>query len=298
MANQPILVIGATGQQGGAVARELLSRGRAVWAFTHSPNSPAAQALAERGARLVQGDLDDPASIRAPMSGAAAVFSVQTHLTPAGVEGEVRQGKAVAEAARQAGITQLVYSSVDGAERQSGIPHFESRWEVEQHLRALGVPTTVLRPTMFMDNFATVQRPQTLDRQLLVRLALSPDDIDATEPAHRRAEPHNLGRPVTSRSTATGRSPAPNSPGGSCLTSQIAEVALEISGVREVLAVALVQTRDGLRPVPPALQLAGEAEPGRHDRSRLDHATKRQLVGLRVPTARGVGDHVPRWRPN
>jgi uncharacterized protein YbjT (DUF2867 family) len=175
MANEPILVIGATGQQGGAVARELLRRGRAVWAFTRSPNSRAAQALAERGATLVQGDLDDPASIRAAMSGAKAVFSVQTHLTPAGVEGEVRQGKAVAEAAREAGIAQLVYSSVDGAERRSGIPHFESRLEVEQHLQALGVPTTVLRPTMFMDNFATVQRPQAVEGKLLVRLALHPD---------------------------------------------------------------------------------------------------------------------------
>jgi uncharacterized protein YbjT (DUF2867 family) len=175
MANQPILVLGATGRQGGAVARELLSRHREVWALTRSPASPAAQVLAERGARLVGGDLDDAASIRTAMSGAAAVFSVQTHLTPAGVEGEVRQGKAVAEAAREAGITQLVYSSVDGAERRSGIPHFESRWEVEQHLQALEVPTTVLRPTAFMDNFATVQRPQTVDGKLLVRLALRPN---------------------------------------------------------------------------------------------------------------------------
>jgi nucleoside-diphosphate-sugar epimerase len=66
MTSEPILVLGATGRQGGAVARELLKRGRQVWAFTRSPASQAAQALAEHGARPVEGDLDDPASIRDP----------------------------------------------------------------------------------------------------------------------------------------------------------------------------------------------------------------------------------------
>lgn len=173
--NGPILVIGATGQQGGAVARELLRRGHEVRALTRKPDAPAAQTLAERGAGVVGGDLDDPASIRTAMAGARAVFSVQTFATPAGVDGEVRQGKAVAEAAQDTGVRHLVYSSVDGAERGSGVPHFESKWAVERHLRALGVPATVLRPTMFMDNFATFQRPEIVDGTLVVRLGLRPD---------------------------------------------------------------------------------------------------------------------------
>ncbi len=173
--SDPILVMGGTGQQGGAVARELLKRGHEVRALTRRPGSPVARSLAGQGAKIVQGDLDDPASIRAAMSGAGAAFSVQTFMTPAGVEGEVRQGKAVAEAARDAGVGHVVYTSVDGAERASGVPHFESKWAIEQHLRALEVPATVLRPTTFMDNFATVQRPQLVDGTLLVRLALPPE---------------------------------------------------------------------------------------------------------------------------
>ncbi|GAA4378948.1 NmrA/HSCARG family protein [Agromyces bauzanensis] len=174
MANRPILVIGATGQQGGAVARELLRGGHEVRALTRSPGSAAAQALARRGARLAEGDLDDAELISSAMAGAAAVFSVQTFMGPEGVTGEVSRGKRVAEAAAAVGVGHLVYSSVDGAERQSGVPHFESKWQIEQHLRMLGVPATVLRPTTFMDNFATVQRPQTVDGELLVRLAVRP----------------------------------------------------------------------------------------------------------------------------
>jgi len=168
----PVLVIGATGQQGGAVARELLTRGRAVRALTRSSDSVAARKLVEQGANLVYGDLDDPVSIRHAMAGAQAVFSVQTHRTGAGVQDEVRQGLVVAEAAKDVGVAQAVYSSVDGAERNSGVPHFESKWAIEQHLGALGVPTTVLRPTMFMENFAAHARPQVIDGTLLVRLPL------------------------------------------------------------------------------------------------------------------------------
>jgi uncharacterized protein YbjT (DUF2867 family) len=174
MGHEAILVIGATGQQGGAVARELLRRGHSVQALTRSPESDPARALTAKGATIVAGDLDDPASVRAAMADVGGVFSVQTHMTPAGVDGEVRQGKTVAEAAEQAGIAHLVYSSVDGAERASGVPHFESKWQIEQYLQALGLPATVLRPTGFIDNYATVSRPQTVDGELVVRLALSP----------------------------------------------------------------------------------------------------------------------------
>lgn len=169
-----IVVIGGTGRQGGAAARELLSRGWPVRALVRDPGSSAAQDLRQRGAEPVQGDLDDAASVRAAMAGAYGVFCVLTFMSPAGLDGEVRQGRTVAEAAADVGVSHLVYTSVDGAERNSGVPHFESKWAVEQYLAELDVPATVLRPTFFMDNFAA-QPPQLVDGSIVVRLALHPD---------------------------------------------------------------------------------------------------------------------------
>jgi len=150
----PILVAGATGQQGGAVARHLLAAGWAVRALTRDPETPAAHALAARGASVVRGDLDDRASVERAVTGAAGVFSVQNVGTAGGPAGEVRQGVALADAARAAGVRHLVYSSVGSADRQTGIPHFESKARIEEHVRGLGVPYTILRPVFFMDNWA------------------------------------------------------------------------------------------------------------------------------------------------
>lgn len=169
-----VVVMGGTGKQGGAVARQLLRRGWPVRALVRDTDKPAARALQEQGATLVHGDLDDEASVRAALTDAYGVFSVQTFETPAGLEGEMRQGKAVAQAARDTGVAHVVYSSVDGAERNSGVPHFESKWVIEQYLRTLEVPTTVLRPTAFLENFA-VHGPQLVDGKLVVRSAWHPE---------------------------------------------------------------------------------------------------------------------------
>lgn len=169
-----ILVTGATGLQGGATARALLARGWSVRAATRDTTSEAAQRLAQQGAHLVRADLGDPDSLTAAMAGVHGVFSVQTFMTPAGVGGEVRQGQAVARAAAQAGVAHVVYTSVGGAERASGVPHFDSKWAIERELAGLRVPTTVLRPTFFMDNFAA-HGPQILGDEVVVRLALKPD---------------------------------------------------------------------------------------------------------------------------
>ncbi len=150
----PILVTGATGQQGGAVARHLLAAGWVVRALTRDPAKPAARALAARGASVVRGDLNDRASVERAVVDAAGVFSVQNYYEAGGAEGEVRQGVALADAARAAGVRHLVYSSVGSADRQTGIPHFESKARIEEHVRGLGVPYTILRPVFFMDNWA------------------------------------------------------------------------------------------------------------------------------------------------
>jgi uncharacterized protein YbjT (DUF2867 family) len=173
-ADGTILVFGGTGRQGGAAARELLRRGRAVRALVRDPQAPAAAALAAEGAVLVPGDLEDEASLRAAMSGVAGVFSVQAFRVPGGVEAEERHGKAVADAAAEAGVTHFVYTSVGGADRSSGIPHFESKWNVEQHIAKLGLPATILRPVMFADVFRDVG-PRRLDGQLTLGLWIRPE---------------------------------------------------------------------------------------------------------------------------
>jgi uncharacterized protein YbjT (DUF2867 family) len=147
-----VLVTGATGKQGGATARHLLAGGWPVRALTRDPKSPAAQALVKAGAEVVQGDLDDRASLDRALSGVYGVYSMQTPY-PAGVDVEERQGKALADAAGAAGVEHFVYASVGGAERNTGISHFESKWAIEKHVGELSLPATILRPVFFMENF-------------------------------------------------------------------------------------------------------------------------------------------------
>ena len=147
-----ILVAGATGKQGGAVARSLLDRGFRVRGLTRNPQKPEAQALSEQGAEVVQGDMEDRSDMDTALEGAYGVFSVQ-NFWETGYDGEVQQGKTVADAAKAAGVEHLVYSSVGSAHRQTGIPHFESKWEVEEHVRQIGLPYTILRSVFFMQNW-------------------------------------------------------------------------------------------------------------------------------------------------
>lgn len=148
-----ILVTGATGTQGGAVARELLSRGHIVHGLTRDPKSEEARALAALGAKMVKGDFDYPASLAAAMEGVEGVFGV-TLFWPRGYEYEVEQGKRLIDVAQEAGVGHFVLTSVAGADDDSGIPHFESKWEVEQYLHASDLDWTIIRPVEFMDNWS------------------------------------------------------------------------------------------------------------------------------------------------
>ena len=151
-----VLVTGGTGKQGGATVAALLPANKTrIRVLTRDPKSPKAQRLAQQGVELASGDLDDPAAVQAALQGVSAAFSVQTFEGKGGPEAEERQGNAFAEAVKAAGGVHLVYSSVDGAERTSGVPHFESKWRIEQHIARLGLPATILRPVAFMENFAT-----------------------------------------------------------------------------------------------------------------------------------------------
>lgn len=148
-----ILVTGATGQQGGSVARELLAKGRRVRAMTRKPDSAAAQELRKLGAEIVAGDFDDVSSVERALSGAWGAYAVQ-NTWEAGVEREEQQGKKFAELAKLAGVRHFVQGSVGSAHRSTGIPHFDNKWRIEEKVRSLGFPShVVIRPVFYMENF-------------------------------------------------------------------------------------------------------------------------------------------------
>jgi uncharacterized protein YbjT (DUF2867 family) len=166
-------VVGATGQQGGATARALLAAGAGVRALVRDPQAGAAQALGQLGAQLTRADLEDADRLRAAFTGVDGVFAMTTFAGPRGTEGEVEHGRLIGDAARGADVPHVLYSSVGGAERHTGIPHFESKRRVEEHLSSLGVPVTFVRPTFFMDNFNR-SGPQEQDGVLVLRSPLAP----------------------------------------------------------------------------------------------------------------------------
>ena len=150
-----ILITGATGQQGGATARALLADGHKVVAMTRNPSSEKARALTSLGAEVIPGDLDDEASLRSALEGKWGVFAVQ-NTWEAGVEGEEEQGKRLALLAKEAGVEHYVYASVGSADQDTGIPHFDNKYRVEETVRELGFPAyVILRPVFFMENLAS-----------------------------------------------------------------------------------------------------------------------------------------------
>jgi uncharacterized protein YbjT (DUF2867 family) len=147
-----ILITGATGKQGGAVAHELLAAGCRVRVVTRKPDSEAARALAKKGAEVVVADFEDEAVMNKAMQGAWGMFAMQ-NTWEAGVEREERQGKLMAQLARKAGVQHYVYTSVGSAHRNTGIPHFDNKWRVEETVRAQKFPShVILRPVFFMEN--------------------------------------------------------------------------------------------------------------------------------------------------
>ena len=150
----PILVFGATGQQGGSVAAALRAAGWPVRALVRDPASAKSAALRAAGIDVVPGDFDDAASLHAAMQGVHGVFSVQPS-SPTGIIGdddEVRYGVSVADTAQESGVAHLVYSSGGAVgERPTGMGHFESKARIEAHLRTLPLAVTVIRPAAFME---------------------------------------------------------------------------------------------------------------------------------------------------
>ncbi|MEW6342442.1 MAG: NmrA/HSCARG family protein [Pseudomonadota bacterium] len=152
-----VLVFGATGQQGGAVASALKSQGWPVRALVRDPGSDKAKALLDSDVELFQGDFSDSDSIRNAMSGAYAVFSVQPSSGQGALYGisdeqEIRYGKSIADIAIETGVHHLVYTSVNAAgPRKTGMGHFDSKSEIEIYIRGTGLQSTIIRPAGFME---------------------------------------------------------------------------------------------------------------------------------------------------
>jgi uncharacterized protein YbjT (DUF2867 family) len=149
-----VLVIGATGKQGGALARSLLRRGHHVRAISRHPEGPAASELKALGVEFLAGDLGDRPSVERAAKGTDVAFLMATPFEQ-GPAGETRLGITGLDAIRAAGVPYVVYSSVADADRRTGVPHFESKARIEEHLKGLGTDYAIVAPAFFSENLTT-----------------------------------------------------------------------------------------------------------------------------------------------
>jgi uncharacterized protein YbjT (DUF2867 family) len=177
VAGDPVLVFGATGTHGGAVARGLLAGGVPVHAFVRDPTSDRALALASNGATLVVGDLDDAESIARALAGVAVAYAVTTPFER-GAQEEVHQGEAIIAAAAASQLPWLIFASVAAAAR-AAVPHFQSKARIEERLRQSSVPWTIIAPSYFYENV--------LSSREAIRDGYLPLPLPADKPLHQVA---------------------------------------------------------------------------------------------------------------
>ena len=151
-----ILVVGATGAQGGSVARHLVQAGKfAVRGLTRNPDSPAAQQLRDLGVEVVKGDLDDRASIRAALEGMYGVFGVTSFWEH--FQKEREHGQNLVHAVAGSNIEHFVLSSLVSIEKETGgklkSPHFDLKAEHEELAKSLGIPATFVHVPFYYENF-------------------------------------------------------------------------------------------------------------------------------------------------
>jgi uncharacterized protein YbjT (DUF2867 family) len=150
--SKTILVTGATGRQGGAVVQHLLKNNLTAKALSRTPHSISAQRLISKGVTVVKGDMSDPQSLVNAMKGCDGVFSIQNYFECGG-EKEIQYGKNMADAAKTSNISHFIYNSVCGADSNSGVPHFQTKNTIEQYIKSINLPATILRPVKFMENY-------------------------------------------------------------------------------------------------------------------------------------------------
>jgi uncharacterized protein YbjT (DUF2867 family) len=153
--NKTIFVTGGTGNQGGAVAKNLVEQGFTVKVLTRNPASAKAGNLKKMNIELVKGDLNNAATYREHLKDVYGIFSVQTFED--GVEKEIKQGITLATVAKEFGVKHFLYSSVYGADLHTGVAHIESKFKIENHIKEIGLPFTIIRPTSLFENFLIPQ---------------------------------------------------------------------------------------------------------------------------------------------
>ncbi|KAI8059550.1 hypothetical protein BC940DRAFT_342435 [Gongronella butleri] len=154
MSSDPIIaVMGITGQQGGAVAKKLLDLGCKVRGITRNTSSPSATKWSSQGVEMVEADLNDIESLKKALAGATSLFLVtQVHLFNS--KKEVKEGKNAIDAAKAAGVNDIVFTTVGNASNAPTVPHFASKYELEQYIQANGFKYTFVRPSFFMENYS------------------------------------------------------------------------------------------------------------------------------------------------
>lgn len=154
--DKTILVTGATGRQGAAVVRHLLKNKWPVKALSRTPDSVLSKKIKDMGVEVVKGDMSNIDSLKKAMEGCYGVYSVQNFFEYGGIK-EIEYGKNMADAAKVSGISHFIYNSVGGAERNSGVDHFETKFAIENHIRKIGIDSTIFRPVAFMENYFIMQ---------------------------------------------------------------------------------------------------------------------------------------------
>ena len=174
MTDRTIAVFGATGTSAGQAARKFIEAGWRVRAATRDPGSEKAQALARLGAIVTAADLDDRATIRAAIEGSDAVYLAGPSLGNRWDIGQAVQGINVADAAAEVGIGHFIYQSALAGNAR-GVLSVGSKRAIEERIAELGLPATITRPSLFMDNFLTYFPPQRDGDGLTIAMALPPD---------------------------------------------------------------------------------------------------------------------------
>lgn len=154
----PVAVLGATGNQGGQVAAALLRAGLPVRAVTRFPDSAASAALRRAGAEVAKADMAQVAALEQVFAGVAGVFSVQ-NFWELHRDGEVQLGLNVLEAARRTGAPHLVYSSGIGCAEATPVRAMDGKAQLETAVKTAGLPYTILRPALFMDDVLGASLP-------------------------------------------------------------------------------------------------------------------------------------------
>ena len=170
-----IFVTGATGNQGGAVAASLIKNGFKIKVLTRKTDSVKAQNLQKQNVELIKGDLSDLDTFRNHLKDIDGIFSVQTFEN--GIDKEIKQGMDLSVLAKEYGVNHFLYCSVAGADLNTGIPHFDSKCKIENHIKQLGLPYTIIRPNSLFENFLI---PQVKSRILKGKLA-SPINKNKTQ---------------------------------------------------------------------------------------------------------------------